>query len=100
MVGCVDLIRGYPTPDTAYLGLVLVSEQFRRQGIGSATLELVEDYVRGWPECKRLGLAVVRTNEEVIPFFLRHGFEPTGEIRPYRYSNVESESILFEKRLG
>lgn len=99
MVGCVDLIRGYPTSDTAYLGLLLISEQFQRQGVGSATLGLMEEYVQGWPECGRVRLAVVRTNEEVIPFFRRHGWEPTGEVKPYRYTKVESESILFEKRL-
>ena len=99
MVGCVDLIRGYPTSDTAYIGLLLISEQVQRLGIGSATFELVEEYVRGWPVCERVRLAVARTNDGVIPFLRRRGFGPTGEIKSYRYGNVESESILFEKRL-
>ena len=35
MVGCADLIRGYPDAATAVLGLLLVSENHQRRGIGS-----------------------------------------------------------------
>ena len=100
MVGCIDLIRGYPTPSTAYLGLLLVSEKHQGQEIGRMAFRLVEEVVRAWGTCDRIRLAVVRTNEQVIPFWRRLGFEPTGEITPYRYGHVVSESVLFEKSLS
>ena len=34
MVGCIDLIRGYPTANAATLGLLLVAEQHQGMGIG------------------------------------------------------------------
>ena len=99
MVGCADLIRGYPRPATAMLGLVLVSERCRHQGIGRLAYGLLEQFVQDWDVCDRIRIGVVRTNEEVIPFWTRLGFAATGESRPYRYASVSSEIVVFEKSL-
>ena len=32
-------------------------------------------------------------------FWLRQGFEPTGEERPYRYDKLETTARLYEKQL-
>lgn len=100
MVGCVDLIRGHPNPNTAWLGLLLVSEKHQGRGIGTRAARLVEDLVEGWGECDRIRLAVVRINTRVIPFFKQLGYQATGEVKPYRYNAVESESLIYEKNLG
>jgi GNAT superfamily N-acetyltransferase len=100
MVGCADLVRGHPTPRTAYLGLLLISEKHQRRGIGRVAFRLLEDFVRSWGTCDRIRLAVVRTNAQVVPFWEALGFDATGEIKPYRYGSVASESVLFEKRLA
>jgi GNAT superfamily N-acetyltransferase len=99
MVGCADLIRGYPDPATAMLGLLLVSERYRREGIGSRAYALLERYIRDWRACDRVRIGVVRSNAEVIPFWTRLGFEPTGEVKPYRYGSVASEIVVFQKSL-
>jgi len=99
MVGCADVMRGYPDAATAYLGLLLVSERHQRQGIGRRAFEWLEEFVRGWGTCDRIRVAVVRTNEGVMPFWRRLGFEPTGEVNAYRYGSVLSESVIFEKHL-
>jgi GNAT superfamily N-acetyltransferase len=99
MVGCADVIRGYPNPATAMLGLLLVSERYQRRGIGRRAYGLLEQLVRGWSGCDRVRIGVVRTNEAIIPFWIEQGFAPTGEVRPYRYASVASEVLVFEKRL-
>src|SRR5207245_10999469 len=99
MVGCADLIRGYPDPATAMLGLLLVSERYRREGIGSRAYALLERYILDWRACRRVRIGVVRSNAEVIPFWTRLGFEPTGEVKPYRYGPVASEIVVFQKSL-
>ena len=99
MVGCADLVLGYPTADTAYLGLLLISERFQHRGIGQAAYHHLEAFVQGWGTCDRIRLAVVRVNEPVTSFWERLGFRPTGETKPYRYGPVISESILFERAL-
>jgi uncharacterized protein len=100
MVGCIDLIRGYPDPQVAHLGLLLIAEPFQNRGIGRSAYRLVEEYIRALGGCSTVRAAVVRTNEAVLPFWHKVGFAPTGEVKPYRYSNVVSEIIILAKRLA
>lgn len=58
MVGCADLIRGYPGAATAYVGLLLVWEEHQGQGIGRLAFHLLEEFVRGWRTCDRIREAV------------------------------------------
>lgn len=99
MVGCADLIRGYPHHATAMLGLLLLSERQQRRGMGRRAYGLLEEIVRSWGTCERVRIGVVRSNEQVIPFWTRLGFASTGEIRPYRHGSVVSEVLVFEKPL-
>ena len=99
MVGCADLIRGYPRPATAMLGLLLVSERHQHQGIGRLAYAFLEQFVQGWGVCDRIRIGVVRTNKQVIPFWTQLGFATTGELHPYRYASVTSEIVVFEKPL-
>jgi RimJ/RimL family protein N-acetyltransferase len=99
MVGCADLIRGYPDPHTAWLGLLLVAEAFERRGFGSAACRELEAVIRSWGSCQRIRLSVVRVNAQALRFWRKVGFAPTGETKPYRYGALVSEHILLEKRL-
>ena len=98
-VGCIDLIRAYPTSDTAMLGLLLVAEQFHGQGIGRRAFELVEIFIRSWGTCNRVRIGVVETNRRTLPFWQSLGFQPTGEIKPYRYASVSSRVVVLERAL-
>jgi GNAT superfamily N-acetyltransferase len=99
-VGCADLIRGYPRPATATLGLLLLSERHQRHGTGRRAHGLLEQFVLGWGSCDRMRIGVLRANAQVISFWTRLGFTATGEVRPYRYASVASEILVFEKRLS
>ena len=99
MVGCADLIKAYPRPDTVLLGLLLIAEPFQGQGIGSAAYRAIEDVIRGWNTCAQIRLGVVRTNAEVLPFWTQLGFIETGESKPYRYGPIVSETIILVKSL-
>jgi GNAT superfamily N-acetyltransferase len=78
MVGCADVVRGYPDSQTAYVGLLLVAEPFQRQGVGRAAYRALESVIRSWQTCTRVRLAVVATNDAVLPFWAKLGFVPTG----------------------
>ncbi|OFZ53425.1 MAG: hypothetical protein A2428_10160 [Bdellovibrionales bacterium RIFOXYC1_FULL_54_43] len=100
MVGCVDLIRGYPNVEIAMLGLLLLREDCQGQGLGKATFALVEDYVRKWESVRKIRIGVARINDIVLPFWKKQGFKETGEIKPYRYHGlVDSEIVILEKLL-
>jgi ribosomal protein S18 acetylase RimI-like enzyme len=101
LVAVVDLLRGFPNDHTAFIGLLEVHAKHQGLGYGKTTYNLVERYVgTTWPEIGTLRLAVVDTNAQVATgFWQRLGFEPTGEVRPYRYDKLESTARLYEKPL-
>jgi ribosomal protein S18 acetylase RimI-like enzyme len=101
LVGFLDLLLRYPDSETVYIGLLLVDHARQGQGIGTAAYQALErDLLPRWPWARRLRLSVVRTNEQVLGFWRRLGFTETGEVRPWRYDKLESESILMDKRLS
>jgi RimJ/RimL family protein N-acetyltransferase len=99
LVGCLDLLRGYPVPGTAFLGLLLLSEAHQRRGIGCAAYALAESIVRSW-SCDTVRLGVVATNGPALCFWRACGFRATGERRPHRLGTVVSEILLFDKVLA
>jgi len=99
MVGCADLIRGYPDSHTAHLGLLLIAEDHQGRGCGTAAYQEIENTVRAWGTCWRMRLGVIRTNSPALAFWRHRGFVETGEFKPYRYGNVVSETIVLHKPL-
>jgi RimJ/RimL family protein N-acetyltransferase len=99
MVGCIDLIRSYPTTNAATLGLLLVAEQHQGIGIGRQAFTLLEQFAREWGNCDVIRLAVVMTNSEVIGFWRKLGFSETGETKPYHYGSLRSQAVFMEKPL-
>lgn len=98
-VGVVDIIRGFPLPNVAMLGLLLLSESHQRSGLGRAAYKLVEQLVRTWQEILRVRIGVVETNAKVVPYWQRMGFEATGETKPYSAGLVVSRVIVLERNL-
>lgn len=99
MVGCIDVIRGYPTENIASLGLMLIAEPHQRQGIGTAAYAELERIVEAWGSCNRIRLQVQMTNADVIAFWRKVGFEGTGEERPWDYGPVHTQAVILEKSL-
>jgi ribosomal protein S18 acetylase RimI-like enzyme len=100
MIGCIDVIRGWPTASTAHIGLLLLAEAHQGQGHGRRAYEELEAIIRTWGRCDRVRAGVVRTNEQVLPFWQRLGFSLTGEIKPYRYAGVRSEVLILERPIS
>lgn len=98
-VGALDVIRGWPDPTTALLGLLLIAEPHQGRGLGRAAYEAVEAEIRGWPEIDRVRVAVVETNADTLPFWSRMGFTETGKTRPYAYDKLRSRSIILTTSL-
>jgi uncharacterized protein len=100
LVGILDLLLRYPDAETLDIGLLQIDRDRQGQGIGAAACRALEREVRArWPWARRLRLSVVRTNDQVLGFWRRMGFTETGEVRPYRYDQLESEAILMDRRL-
>lgn len=99
MVGCADVIRGWPAPDVAFIGLLLLAEAHQGRGLGRLAYDRVEAAIRAWPGCRRIRLGVVEANAQALPFWRACGFAATGERKPFENGAVRSEVVLMEKRL-
>jgi diamine N-acetyltransferase len=98
-VGLADVIRGFPSPETAMLGLLLLSERNQGSSLGRSTYQRVEELIRTWPEIKRVRIGVVETNAKVLGYWQHMGFAATGETKPYSAGTVSSRVIVLERDL-
>ena len=99
VVGCADVLRGYPAPEKAFIGLLVIAESYQERGLGAAAYAELESQIRDW-DCQTIRLAVVGTNDQVLGFWEKVGFQPTGERRAYTAGSVQSELLVMEKRLA
>jgi len=81
MVGCADVIRGYPVREKAVIGLLLLAERWQRRGLGRAFARLIEQVIAGWPEISTLRLGVVERNTGALAFWRKLGYVETGDIK-------------------
>jgi diamine N-acetyltransferase len=96
MIGCADVIRGYPVDESAVIGLLLLAEPWQRRGLGRAFAALVEQRIAVWPEIARYRLGVARSNPSALVFWRKLGYRETGEVKPPADGFV-SEVIVLEK---
>jgi GNAT superfamily N-acetyltransferase len=82
--GCVWL---EPTADGAwYLGMLTVRPDLQANGAGRRLLEAAEAYAAG-KGARRIRMTVVSIRESLIAWYLRRGYEPTGERVPFPYDD-------------
>ena len=96
MIGCADVIRGYPVRGSAVVGLLLLAERWQRRGLGRAFAALIEQAIVAWPEIARLRLGVAASNPGALAFWRKLGYRETGEVKAAG-SGFVSEVIVFEK---
>jgi GNAT superfamily N-acetyltransferase len=77
LVGLIDCLFGYPSPDKAHIGLFLLEESSQGKGLGKCSFGECEKYVGNFSEIKIVRLAVVRKNEVVLPFWEKMVFKHT-----------------------
>jgi ribosomal protein S18 acetylase RimI-like enzyme len=77
MVGALDILRGYPDPETWYLGLLMLSPDTRNHGLGGQAYEAVRRWV-GANGGKAVRLVVQAQNNAALRFWERQGFVVIG----------------------
>ncbi|HFU4217310.1 TPA: GNAT family N-acetyltransferase [Streptococcus suis] len=79
LVAILDLIDGYPTEDTCYIGLFMVDAHFSGQGLGTSIIaELLSQLATRF---KKVRLGYVESNPQSVHFWAKVGFCPTGDVR-------------------
>lgn len=74
IVGCADLIRGYPDRDVAFLGLLLFGNRYQGLGYGVVAISHIKALACSWG-CTRLRVAVIDRNVRALRFWQREGFK-------------------------
>jgi diamine N-acetyltransferase len=75
-----------------YLWKLMIDERYQRQGVGTATLDLVVEYFRGRPGVEVLSTSAGQGEGSPITFYERYGFEQAGEI-------VFDDEVLLELKI-
>jgi RimJ/RimL family protein N-acetyltransferase len=81
MVGMADVRLHYPDEGVATVGMMMVAEPHRRQGVGSAAWALLEPWLREAAGMRTVQLAVEQFNAGAVRFFAHLGFSMTGAAR-------------------
>jgi len=81
LVGCLDVLRQWPTRSTLSIGLLMVAPNLRGQGIGHAALEQLRLRTRAWSDVRRWRVAVVESQAGARRFWRGKAFSETGQSR-------------------
>jgi GNAT superfamily N-acetyltransferase len=84
VVGSAHLAR---SGDRAWFGMFAVRPTRQRVGLGHALLAECERIVRDEWRLARLAMSVIWTRAELIDWYRRRGYAPTGETRPFPYGD-------------
>jgi len=79
VTGCVNLQQH---GDRIYLGMFSVQPEQQGMGIGKQLLQAAEEYARQL-NCKAIYMSVISVRTELITWYKRHGYEDTGERKPF-----------------
>lgn len=79
LAGCVSLEN---KGNTLYLGMLTVSPDIQAQGIGKQLLQAAEEFAKAHG-CRKITMTVLSTRHELIAFYERRGYQPTGETHPF-----------------
>lgn len=70
-----------------YLGMLTVRPDLQGGGIGRELLAAAESYARRFFGAHFMEMSVIDARRELIAWYQRRGYEPTGEIRPFPYGD-------------
>ncbi|EFL13633.1 GNAT family N-acetyltransferase [Streptomyces sp. C] len=84
LVACCQLEhRG----DHAYFGMFAVRPGLQGAGLGKEVLAEAERRVRETWGAQQMRMTVVNVREELIAYYVRRGYERTGELSPFPYGD-------------
>jgi ribosomal protein S18 acetylase RimI-like enzyme len=89
LVGCVNLQKH---GERLYLGMFSVSPQEQGGGIGKKILLAAEQHALN-EGVKSIYMLVISARQELIAWYLRHGYADTGERRPFEEDGLTGKHL-------
>ncbi|MFA4939298.1 GNAT family N-acetyltransferase [Brevundimonas sp.] len=99
LIGCVQVAR--VGEDRAYLGMLTVEPTLQASGLGRRLLAAAEVEAVARFGARRMEMTVIRPRTELIAWYERRGYAPTGETRPFPVDPPRPELafVVLEKAL-
>jgi len=79
LLGCVELRK---EGNKLYLGMLSVNPNLQDKGIGKKLLQSAEVHARQL-NCTAIKMNVIDGRQELIDWYVRHGYQLTGERKPF-----------------
>ena len=92
LAGCAYLHRESATE--VYFGMLAVDPTFQADGLGKILMAEVEARARQTWGADALLISVVNKRPELIAYYLRRGYTPTGETRPFPFADGLSTALV------
>jgi ribosomal protein S18 acetylase RimI-like enzyme len=100
IIACVELKC---EENKLYLGMLSVKPGLQNKGIGKKLLAAAEEFAHS-KNISSIFMTVISVRTELIDWYIRHGYQPTGERKPFAFSDprfgqpkTELEFIVLEK---
>jgi RimJ/RimL family protein N-acetyltransferase len=77
-----------PSPDTAWIDLLIIRRAFQGRGYGSEVAILLETHLFSSAEIRQIGLAVLIQNTPAMAFWEKRGY-----VRGVRYLDNEGDDV-------
>jgi len=99
MVGVLDIRQHYPGRTTTTIGMIMIAENWQRQGVGTGAVSLMEGFFARAAGMHKLRLAVEQFNPGALQFFQSAGFRVTGESARTKIDDAHVRLLYMEKML-
>ena len=99
LIGCVQVARA--GEDLTYLGMLTVEPTLQASGLGRRLLTAAEAEAATRFGARRMEMTVIRRRTELIAWYERRGYRPTGETRPFPVDppRPDLDFVVLEKGL-
>jgi GNAT superfamily N-acetyltransferase len=79
-----------------YLGMLTIDPGLQGCGMGKTLLAAAEAHARETLGARRMEMQVFSRRRELLSFYERRGYRPTGERRPFPYSDWPAAGALYD----
>lgn len=93
LVAVMDLIDGYPVPETAYIGFFMMNPQYQGRQIGTSIICDAATYLMTVGKTA-IRLAIDKGNPQSTHFWKKNGFEVISEVDVNGWTKLVAEKPL------
>ena len=90
----MDLIDGYPEPETAFIGFFMMNKDLQGQGIGTAIIQETAAYLKTAGKTA-IRLAIDKGNPQSTYFWKKNGFIVIKEVDRNGWTALVAEKKLY-----